>query len=130
MKKIFVFMITVVLIFCITACTSINKTNSIKYADMIPSPEEYFKNGEVSIIDADGGKAYILQVRNFEDEEYKLYVLKCKEMGFTIVSYESENDGGKMFGAYTEDGKYWIEVLLGNDSGILSITCKENTKNK
>lgn len=130
MKRMIVFVIAVVFIFSMIACSSETKTNSVKYADMIPSPEECFKNGEVSIIDADGGKAYILQVRNFEDEEYELYISECKEMGFTNVSYETETDGGKMFGAYTEDGKYWVEVLLGNDSGILSITFKESTKNK
>lgn len=100
----------------------------IKYADLIPKPEDIFKNGDVSIIDSDGGSAYIFQVRNFEDEEYESYVSKCKEMGFTDVSYESENDGGKMFGAYTEDKQYWVEVLLGNDNGILAVTCKKSTK--
>lgn len=102
----------------------------IKYADMIPNPEEIFKNGEVSIVDKDGGSAYIFQVRGFEDAEYETYVSKCKEMGFVDIAYESENDGGKMFGAYTEDGQYWVEVLLGNDNGILAVTCKESTKNK
>lgn len=101
-----------------------------KYADLIPKPEDVFKNGEVSIVDSDGGSAYIFQVRNFEDGEYESYISQCKEMGFTDVSYESENDGGKMFGAYTEDGTYWVEVLLGNDNGILAVTCKESTKNK
>lgn len=104
--------------------------SDIKYADLIPKPEDVFKNGEVSIVDSDGGSAYIFQVRNFEDGEYESYISKCKEMGFTDVSYESENDGGKMFGAYTEDGTYWVEVLLGNDNGILAVTCKESTKNK
>lgn len=102
----------------------------IKYADLIPKPEDIFKNGEISIVDSDGGSAYIFQVRNFEDGEYEDYISQCKEMGFTDVSYESENDGGKMFGAYTEDGTYWVEVLLGNDNGILAVTCKESTKNK
>ena len=97
---------------------------------MIPNPEEIFKNGEVSIVDKDGGSAYIFQVRGFEDAEYETYVSKCKEMGFVDIAYESENDGGKMFGAYTEDGQYWVEVLLGNDNGILAVTCKESTKNK
>lgn len=110
-----------------------NKSESIKevkYADMIPDPVVHFKNGEISIIDSDGGKAYIFQVRNFQDGKYEAYVAECKEMGFSDISYDSENDGGKMFGAYSEDGKYWVEVLLGNDNGILAVTCKESTKNK
>lgn len=109
--------------------TESEESSDIKYADMIPDPEKIFENGTISVVDKDGGKAYIFQVRNFEETEYETYVSLCKEMGFTDVSYETENDGGKMFGAYTEDGKYWVEVLLGNLNGILAVTCKESTKN-
>ena len=151
MKKIFVFVIAATMILTITACSPETQTDSkmesqstiegtssiesvevsdIKYADMIPNPEEIFKNGEISIVDQDGGSAYIFQVRGFENAEYESYISMCKEMGFVDVSYETENDGGKMFVAYTEDGQYWVEVLLGNDNGILAVTCKESTKNK
>ena len=98
------------------------------YSAMIPNPNDIFQNGEVSIVDEDGGKAYIFQVRNYTDEEYQTYVSGCKDLGFTDISYESENEGGKMFGAYTSDGKYWVEVLSGNETGILAVTCKESTK--
>lgn len=160
MKRIVIFLATLTVMLSMVACSTDTQTDSvtesqnenttventesnesvveseeslepdIKYADLIPKPEDIFKNGEVSIVDSDGGSAYIFQVRNFEDGEYESYISKCKEMGFTDVSYESENDGGKMFGAYTEDGTYWVEVLLGNDNGILAVTCKESTKNK
>lgn len=108
--------------------TESKEETKVKYAEIIPKPEEYFKQGDITVVDEDGGKAYIFQVRNFQDGEYEAYVAKCKEMGFSDISYESENDGGKMFGAYTEDGTYWVEVLLGNDNGILAVTCKESTK--
>lgn len=151
MKKIIIPMIATAMLLTMTACSSetsndlnmrtqsTNETTvkneteevpDIKYADMIPRPEEVFKNGEVSIVDKDGGKAYIFQVRGFEDAEYETYISMCKEMGFVDISYETENEGGKMFGAYTEDRQYWVEVLLGNDTGILAVTCKRSTKNK
>ena len=151
MKKIFLSIIAATMILTMPACSSETPIDSetgsqstiegtsnidseeapdIKYADMIPNPEEIFKNGEISIVDKDGGSAYIFQVRGFEDAEYESYISMCKEMGFVDISYETENDGGKMFGAYTEDGQYWVEVLLGNDNGILAVTCKESTKNK
>lgn len=103
-------------------------SEGIKYADMIPDPEEIFKNGEISIVDQDGGKAYILQVRNYTAEEYDTFVSGCKDMGFSDIKYDETNDGGKMFGAYTADGEYWVEALLGNESGIVSITCKQSTR--
>ena len=151
MKKIFVLIIAATMALTITACSSETPTDSeissqlvtegtsnieseeasdIKYADMIPNPEEVFKNGKISIIAKDGGSAYIFQVRGFEEAEYETYISMCKEMGFVDVSYETENDGGKMFGAYTEDRQYWVEVLLGNTNAILAVTCKESKKNK
>ena len=108
--------------------TESKEETETKYASLIPDPKEYFEQGDITVVDEDGGKAYVFQVRNFQDGEYEAYVTKCKEMGFSDVSYESENEGGKMFGAYTEDGTYWVEVLLGNDNGILAVTCKESTK--
>lgn len=105
-------------------------TDDIKYADMIPDPYEVFPNGEVSIIDADGGKQYLFQVTNYTVEEVNAYIDGCKEMGFNEIKYDDTNDGGKMFGAYTEDGKYWVEVLMGNDSKIVAVTCKTSRKHK
>ena len=105
-------------------------TDDIKYADMIPDPYEVFSNGEVSIIDEDGGKQYLFQVTNYTVEEVNAYIDGCKEMGFNEIKYDDTNDGGKMFGAYTEDGKYWVEVLMGNDSKIVAVTCKTSRKHK
>lgn len=158
MRKITVFLLMVLAAVVLTACSNppaesqIDETSStsteqqssetfsesssglteseteIQYATLIPDPKEYFENGDITMVDEDGGKAYVFQIKNFQDGEYEAYVEKCKEMGFSDISYESENEGGKMFGAYTEDGMYWVEVLLGNDNGILSVTCKESTK--
>lgn len=103
-------------------------TDEVKYANKIPDPADIFKTGNISVLDKDGGKAYIFRVENYQDGEYENYVAKCKEMGFSDVSYDSENDGGKMFGAYDTSGEYWVEVLLGNDSKNITVTCKESTK--
>lgn len=99
-------------------------TDDVKFADMIPDPKDIFANGQIYINDLDGGKSYFFQVENYTEDEYDAYVQGCKDMGFTKIQYESENDGGKMFGAYTEDEKYWVEVLLGNKTNLISVTCK------
>lgn len=99
-------------------------TDDVKFADMIPDPNEIFANGQIYINDLDGGKSYFFQVENYTEDEYDAYVQGCKDMGFTKIQYESESDGGKMFGAYTEDEKYWVEVLLGNKTNLISVTCK------
>lgn len=156
MKKIYVLLLAVAMMLSLVACSSgeassvdvttkqaetsevvetttaditeAQSESDIKYADLIPNPESIFPAGSISIVDPDGGKAYILQVTNYEDEEYETYISKCKELGFTDISNESDNEGGKMFAAYTEDGKYWVEVLLGNETKIIAITCKASSK--
>ena len=105
-------------------------TDDVKYADMIPDPSEIFPNGSFLVLDEDGGKMYLFQItNNYTREEYDTYVDGCKEMGFTKVKYEiNDDDGSKWFGAYTEDGKYWVEVV--DDLDKVSVTCKTSSKHQ
>lgn len=106
------------------------KDEEICYADMLPVTSDYFKNGEVSIIDQDGGTSYSFRVANYQDGEYEEYIEACKSNGFNDVTYEGENDGGKMFYAYSSDGKYYLQVMLGYQIEAIDITCKESTKDR
>lgn len=114
--------------------TSDTKTESsedeIHYADLLPVTTDYFKNGEISIIDPDGGTAYSFRVANYQDGEYEEYIEACKSNGFDDVTYEGENDGGKMFYAYSGDGKYYLQVMLGYQIEAVDIICKESTKDR
>lgn len=101
-------------------------TNEIKYADLIPDPKSVFKNGTISIIDPDGGKAYSFRVTGYKDGEFDSYISTCKDMGFINIENESENDGGKMFMAYTNDKEYYIRVFLGNEIEAIDISCKKS----
>ena len=105
-------------------------TDDIKYADMIPDPSEVFPDGSFLVLDEDGGKMYLFQItNNYTRDEYDAYVEGCKEMGFTKVKYEiNDDDGSKWFGAYTEDGKYWVEVV--DDLEKVSVTCKTSSKHQ
>lgn len=102
-----------------------NNSDEISYAKMLPPIEEIFKNGEIQVLDSDGGNAYILWVTNFTDDEYSEYVEQCKEYGFNDVSYEIK---GERFGAYTSDGKYWVQ-LSKDPQGTISIIAQK-AKNK
>lgn len=103
--------------------TESNKTEKvISYAEMIPPVEDIFKNGEIRILDSDGGDMYALHVTNFTDEEYNEYVDKCKEYGFNDISYDIKDD---RFGAYTADGDYWVQVSK-DEEGTISIVCNKS----
>lgn len=104
---------------------STNNSDEISYAKMLPPIEEIFKNGEIQVLDSDGGDSYILWVTNFTDDEYIKYVEQCKEYGFNDVSYEIT---GERFGAYTSDGKYWVQ-LSKDPQGTISIIAQK-AKNK
>ena len=148
-KRILCFCTTVLLVFSMLGCNATNppiedKTDSttensqrinkdttaseaepqIKYSELIPDPQDYFPNGEISVILPDTGTTYLFQVRNYETTEYDAYVAACKELGFTNISYEFETTGGKMFGAYTEDDAYWVEVMMGYNNNIIAVTCQ------
>ncbi len=108
-----------------------SQSQEVKYASLIPDPAKIFTEGKISILDEDGGKAYMIQVKNPKDGEYDHYISECKKMGFENVQYEWEaEDGGRVFGAYSIDGKYWIDVYLGNTDAtpIVTIVCQTSTK--
>ena len=110
--------------------SEVKSSDDIRYADMIPDPSEVFPNGSFLVLDEDGGKMYLFQItNNYTREKYDTYVEGCKEMGFTKVKYEiNDDDGSKWFGAYTEDGKYWVEVV--DDLEKVSVTCKTSSKHQ
>jgi hypothetical protein len=100
----------------------------ICYADLLPVTKDYFKNGEVMDIVPDGGEQYVFRITGYQDGEYEAYVEACKDLGFDDVTYEGENQGGKMFFANSNDGKYYLEVMLGYQIEAIDVTCKLNTK--
>ncbi len=105
--------------------TEVSVQPDVKYAGMIPDPASIFANGKVTITDGDGGKAYIFEVTGYADGEYEAYISQCKEMGFEDVKYESSEE----FGAYSKDGKYWVQLNLDNKKNILYVICQKS-KNK
>lgn len=108
--------------------SSIDNNTDIKYADMIPNPESIFKNGTVTVTDEDGGKAYIFNVTNYSDGEFESFVSGCKEKGFTDISYETSHEKGADFGAYSSDGKYWVQVNLDSENKIIYVICQTSKK--
>ncbi len=112
------------------ANTDINATVSeseddIKYADLLPVTDDYFKNGEVAIIDPDGGSQYYFRVTNFTDDEYEAYVEACKADGFDDVHYEGDiGTDNKMYLAYALDRKYYLDITTNHEINAVDISCR------
>lgn len=112
------------------ANTDINATVSeseddIKYADLLPVTEDYFKNGEVAIIEPDGGSQYYFRVTNFTDDEYEAYVEACKAAGFDDVHYEGDiGTDDKMYLAYALNRKYYLDITTNNEIKAVDISCQ------
>lgn len=92
----------------------------VLYAGMIPDPKATFADGEVFVTDGDGGTAYIFEVTGYKDGEYETYISQCKEMGFKDVYFETSED----FGAYSEDGDYWVQLSVDADKSIIYVICQ------
>lgn len=112
------------------ANTDINATVSeseddVKYADLLPVTEDYFKNGDVAIIDPDGGSQYYFRVTNFTDDEYEAYVEACKAAGFDDVHYEGDiGTDNKMYLAYALDQKYYLDITTNHEINAVDISCR------
>ncbi len=112
------------------ANTDINDTVSeseddIKYSDLLPVTEDYFKNGEVAIIEPDGGSQYYFRVTNFTDDEYEAYIEACKAAGFDDVHYEGDiGTDDKMYLAYALNRKYYLDITTNNEIKAVDISCQ------
>lgn len=93
----------------------------IDYTGMIPNPEETFTTGTIYLLQG-GGDKYMFQVEGYSDDEYDMYVSKCKEMGFSKVDYQNSSVSGKTFGAYSEDEKYFVDAFTSTSSGNAYVT--------
>lgn len=89
-----------------------------KYSELLPETT----NKEIEIINQDGGEKYSFKLTNISEQYYYDYCYDLKEKGFIDVRYETNVS----FGAYTDDGKYWVEAHYYNtdESSILVIAQK------
>lgn len=107
-----------------SATDSESSEGDVSYVAMLPSIEETFPDGEVTVIDSDGGSGYCVQVTGYKDGEYDKYIAGCKSKGFTDVRFDINEDSNSSFEARTEDGKYYVSLqLLKDERQVLTITC-------
>lgn len=138
MKK-FLFLIVIVAIYgaiFLGGCSSKENPTEIplkefKYANLLPDNSIVFGyDCDILILDEDDGNYYIFEVSNVNSEQYKKYVLGCKEKGFQDVEYEDEDVLGQYFGAYTIDGKYWVELSWDVETGKMEVCCNKSRNYK
>lgn len=102
-------------------------TDDVKYADMIPDPNEIFANGQMSIITPDGGDSYSFRVNGFTADEGEKYIEECKNLGFTYEQMDTTNsDGVRSIRFFTEDKKYSVYVCTNVDKDYVDVVCKKS----
>lgn len=98
-----------------------SRPSNVSYAAMIPDAEALF-GVDSNITDPDGGTAYIFNIPEATIEQFQEYVAAVKEDGyFTDARYDTTAS----FGAYNEEGTYWVQVDFDEDREILYVICQE-----
>lgn len=103
--------------------------------DLIPDPNEYFKNATVSTNIHDDGCYYDIE-GTISKNDFDSYISACKKAGFTRI--KTEENGGEIglyyYYAYDEDKNYYLTVDFfeyQDDDQIedtVYISCKENNE--
>ena len=75
---------------------------------MLPDPSEYFSG---KLDGGDHGDSLIMWIEDTTIDEFNAYMDKCKEAGFTKVDNSGADESGIMYWAYTEDGKYYLDLF-------------------
>lgn len=97
------------------------KKSLFKYSELLPD----IKNDDVEIIDQDGGELYSFKIKDTTKKYYYEYCYALKENGFIDVEYETNVS----FGAYTDDGKYWVETHFYSNDGSDILVLVQKSKN-
>lgn len=89
---------------------------------MLPDPSEYFSG---KLDGGDHGDSLIMWIEDTTIDEFNAYMDKCKEAGFTKVDNSGADDSGIMYWAYTEDGKYYLDLFYSTSNKTTEIQLDE-----
>lgn len=89
---------------------------------MLPDPSEYFSG---KLDGGDHGDSLIMWIEDTTIDEFNAYMNKCKEAGFTKVDNSGADDSGIMYWAYTEDGKYYLDLFYSTSDKTTEIQLDE-----
>nr|DAP46047.1 MAG TPA: protein of unknown function (DUF4969) [Caudoviricetes sp.] len=141
MKKVAIVLMVIMSIAIFVGCGGSSDSDSAKTnksvgeqcVDLIPDPNEYFKNATVSTNIHDDGCYYDIE-GTISKDDFDSYVSACKKAGFTRI--KTEENGGEIglyyYYAYDEDKNYYLTVDFfeyqdGDEmEDTVYISCKEN----
>jgi hypothetical protein len=107
------------------------RIKEVDYSSIIPDPKASFSGADISIVDGDGGTMYAFNITDYADGQYEEFVQGCQTMGFSDISYYTVNEvTGIDFGAYTDNGKYWVRVNLDSINNIIYVICQTATQSE
>lgn len=92
---------------------------------MLPDPSEYFSG---KLDGGDHGDSLIMWIEDTTIDEFNAYMDKCKEAGFTKVDNSGADESGIMYWAYTEDGKYYLDLFYSTSDKTTEIQLDEVTE--
>lgn len=109
MKKVISFMVSIVMLFSITACGGKKYDELIwptsDVAKMLPTPKS-----DVGEIISEDESSFYIKVGKTSKKDYQAYIEECKAKGFTVDYYNSDNlytakneDGFDLYLSYSDD---------------------------
>lgn len=122
----------------------------ISYTKLLPDWEQYFPDGEINVIDSDGGTSYTFQVSGVTGEQRDAYIEACCELDFKhgpqvwntagmeefLTNPEADDVGAntwevgtvKHYEAYSGDKLYVFISDYHTDEEYITITCRYKGK--
>ncbi len=99
--------------------------DDVSFVNMLPDYDQFFENGEVTVIDSDGGDMYCISIKNITKEEYNAYKTECENGTFSVITF----NGDTTFKARDEKEEYyvslqyWVESETDDSQNSINITC-------
>lgn len=100
---------------------TITKTEGQICADLLPDPNDYFENANITTEIESRCYYYIT---NYQDGEYDSYMSALQEEGnFPIIHYDYSSDTGKTYLAYDANKEHYLQIYFSYEQKGITIEC-------
>ncbi len=120
MKKKMLLLVGLVLCLLLVGCGKGSSEEAKKPIDVIPDPNEYFSNANISMLDNSDDGAYYM-IEKYDKADFDKYINACTSDIFTDIDYSTTSDDGKIYYIYDSNHKYRLECTMDNKREIINI---------
>lgn len=126
MKKKVLLLVGLVLCLLLVGCGKSSSEEAKKPKDVIPDPNEYFSESNITLLRNDDKGVYYM-VEKYSEDDFIKYLDACTSGVFTNTTYSKNDDDGAIYYINSSDENYRLEYTSNKEKRTINIICYNKT---